>query len=171
MSAYRFFPVGVFGAGPRGYPELSPEVFYSRLLESMDEHPLYQAVTDAPFIIRLLIMASFREARLVRVWRAQSGWQMISKQSKWWNGPSALSDERPRELDSREGTQVEDGFAGVGFWSLQSADTLRYTDGWECLLEAADSARYHVVHRSNPEESAFLDFVRLLGRISQSSGA
>ena len=134
----------------------------------MDERPLAGGTSDATVAVRLMILPTFDNPVLIRVWLNESPsgaiWQVITKTNNGRGGYFAGPQTETREamLDSASADHVLEGLGTLAFWFLPTSDKAMGTDGSQWVLEVIQGGRYHVVHRWSPENGPFLEFCRVL---------
>ncbi len=168
MSAFSWFPDGVFGASPEAH-RFNADC-YGYALSVLWEPTLYPACESDSETYRLLVLPTFTCPVAIRVFCNGTSTTALAKRGSGRGGydPGELAEEVTSLLADAEWMKIQSLITKSGFWSLASTDrTWSGGDGTTCVLEGSRDGRYHVVDRWQPREGPFRDLCSLLLRIGR----
>jgi hypothetical protein len=136
--------------------------WFAKHLRAMEEPPLWSELPNV-LTLRFLWLRSFDNPIVVRA--VIPAGVLVAKRTDGQGGDVGLVggiegrivERVERRLDDSELRRIKDDFEALEFWQLRASEAAG-CDGSQWVLEAADSAKYHVVNEWSPKPSAFNSF-------------
>jgi hypothetical protein len=165
-----YFPPSIVGDRRQGLSEFVVD-WYSRALRAMKEPSLWgQSRTSRNIVAyRVILLPTFDHPRAVRIERTSAGATLRGVVLTGLAGydPGQVAIEKNVLLDNGEWSKVESRLAGIGFWTMPTADPAEGgCDGEQLMLEGVANQEYHLGDRWSPEgdyADVCYDILRLSG--------
>lgn len=134
-------------------------LYYSEVLESIDEAPLWPLAKDLKSSAYRFVYIRTRipqEPVVLRLERtATLDWILTVKVADYSSEESTLREHGEKRLTQEEVKHFESLFGQLEFWSLPTVGALEAEevlfDGTECVMEAVDRGHYNLVTRRSPK--------------------